>query len=710
MSNPCTIALSGSHRCGFDLGARNTDPCYQLRLRVYYAGAIGNNEIRNADLPKVGEFLKSMSEKIACRQGKSLKSLENIATKFCNTSTTAWIWEAVAIKCNVYFKDWFIMKPPAKFRLALAYDGITLMDISSKFETIKRYASFETTQPGSNSDFCYLDPFAENQWNYEEDYIGPNGVIKPSIHSLQTYQSLLDETGRGILILFDKLWFHSFVHYDASVPTSATSRYINIYDIVFQPVQIKRIDYLESLINRYRCNTTCYKQDVLAVPCYDEDGKPKTNDDFNDNEVYFKYVNHKGVQINITGKQIKDDALMDSFIDVKVTNPVPPPPPPPPPDCSKIIEELKNCQAQLKTTQDQLKTTQDQLTKAQADFKSANERLIQCNSDKKKLNDTIEFYKEAVAQLKITIANDVIKINTANARIASLNSDIENYKKKIDGLNNEITELKKKTTDCSDIEKKYKDLQEANTKNIELVTSLNKQIGKLQEDNKTLGDMLSIAKGFSDKYAILHNNLRKKNFDFTIETFLNNTAKQLFAKAYYVTVIETYNEHANDILTLNLPKIWDLMNIAGQNFGMPESRLIPWVNWVMLTASLFQTERLTPGAGFDSINIYDKFWSDEVTKGHVAFFKTIYSIYDPNNSPPRDPPSFKKYPNVIFWDWFNLNSLQKRYLQVQQSKGGGTQPDKEESTTSSTTSAEEDPEAQCKENEVIRFILWYAKQ
>lgn len=408
---------------------------------------------------------------------------------FCGASTSTYVWEAILVKLHFNFYDWHIMKPPFRLQLAFAGDGIGFVEVGNKgiYTRCTRWKQFI---PPQNSDYTWPDTERDNQWSRSELTIGPQGVIRSIINSSTDWISLLDETDRGIICLYDKLWLYSYLFYNYD--GKANLNYDISYEIILQPVKINRIDYLEHLIERTRCGNECFDQDVWEYPCISRTCVlPQEYVDGQDYEVFdfetLKTIKVKGSKLK---QKIKDNT--PSCIDVCVVSGGS--------DCSECEKKLSEC-TQENTN---LKLSMLDLQKINADLTARNVQLVTennalkdqvagLNNEVDKLNDqvtdledqvikgkgelikcnnSLTFFKEQNKKLydenaelehQVKEKNSEIfylqsDLRKANATIATQKTEIDSLNKKVTDLNTQIDSLNKQMTSLNDKINYYKTL------------------------------------------------------------------------------------------------------------------------------------------------------------------------------------------------------------------------------------------------------------
>ncbi|PRD18839.1 UNVERIFIED_CONTAM: hypothetical protein NCL1_59268 [Trichonephila clavipes] len=193
--------------------------------------------------------------------------------KRLRTSTTTWFWEVVAYKLVIQYKDWAYMESPFQFHFALSNDGIIFIEIIAvpdkptvqKINRCRRYWNF---QPPLQGDFCFPDYFSDSQYAISERTLGPRSGIRPQVATSNSYVACLDQEGRGIMCMYDKIFtgmMHNYITNNAD-----KSDYIDWFlELICYPVKVERMDYIEWVIGRQSCGTNvkCLKQTTNDFPC-----------------------------------------------------------------------------------------------------------------------------------------------------------------------------------------------------------------------------------------------------------------------------------------------------------------------------------------------------------------------------------------------------------------------------------------------------------
>lgn len=387
---------------------------------------------------------------------------------FCGQSTSTYIWEAVLVKLHFNFYDWHLMKPPFRLQLAFAGDGIGIVEVGDKgiYTRCTRYVQFI---PPQNADYTWPDTERDNQWSRSELTIGPQGVIRSVMNTSSDWISLLDETDRGILCLYDKLWFYSYLYftYDQKADPPPTLKYDISMEVILQPVKINRIDYLEHLIDRTRCGNECYDQNVYEYPCISKDCVlPK---DFEDETEYDIYDFRTDKTVKVKGKKLKQN-LKDGTpgcIDVCVVSGGGS-------DCSVCERNLEECRESNLNLKNQVTALQTQVTDLQKKLDEANKTIDAKNEEIKNLN--LQIVNLTTENNKLTESNKYL--TEENNRLETENDKLEteNSRLKIDvkNLNTKLTacqaDSRKKDKTISDLESEVAHLEQYNKELKEQVT------------------------------------------------------------------------------------------------------------------------------------------------------------------------------------------------------------------------------------------------
>lgn len=277
--------------------------------------------------------------------------------KWCRTSTTAWVWELVAIKLIEDLSAWAWAEPPYRFQLAFSHDGIVFLE-EGDLGKFYRCVKYEDFMPSSHMDWQMPDPFTDNQWTRDEMTIGPKNVVPPIINSSNSYIPTYDASGRGVVCFYDKLWFANGITYINSEGDKSYNYIDFSYELIFQPVQMQRMDYIEHLINRTRCgNNKCWPQpaSVVELECIG-DCYFKSADEYGDGDkIKLSGSHNKDGTIHafeVTGKQAKNRKEGKD-------------------PCFDVCTVGDNCCSKLKTALEELakvKKERDQFTKLYLNF------------------------------------------------------------------------------------------------------------------------------------------------------------------------------------------------------------------------------------------------------------------------------------------------------------------------------------------------------
>lgn len=384
---------------------------------VVYDAVYDVREIKNVDLPKVDEFFYEQNQ--TCNP-------KNTKTKYCSDATSTWVWECVGANIIPFWVDWHLMKGPFHAAHGLAGDGFVFIDYNGsptegggvKAELFRAYKSFT---PPANSDYTYTIPW-ENQYVMEEMTMGPIvGIRAVSFGSRFTILPL-DRDNRGILCLFNKLWIHNFFFYnfDADKATSLKKLAIFEMQLLFQPVKIKRMDYMQFLIERFRCNQdACIPQNVNWLPCLSPipyKSLDEVKDDDIIKEFKIKTVDGRSSRdIKITGKMWKEGKNLtdpgSNYIEVKVVSG-------PPPTCN--CDELKKEIDKLKQTISDLNYN---IAIKDRQINSLTKTLDTCMNSNKYLANAYKNVQEELAKAREFIKNQ----NEQNQQLKNTITSYENY-------------------------------------------------------------------------------------------------------------------------------------------------------------------------------------------------------------------------------------------------------------------------------------------
>lgn len=396
---------------------------------------------------------------------------------FCTKNDTAWVWEAVVVKQTIKFDDWYCMKPPFKWSIAFGYDGIFFYEEGPK-GVINRCKKNETFRPLEHGNFIHYDTMHENFWSLSETTSGPLGVIRPILNSSKDYFYILDTNKRGIICFYNKLWVSTQAYYiQTECDQTADRAYTVIYDVLFQPVQMQRFDYIEHLIGRTTCGTKCYDQDVTNLPCI----KDCLYDDLDkyDPTKIIDYPRGKK-----TAKEIKDRADKNEG------------------GCITVCSVCEDCTPYLNT-----------IIKLEEKIETLNYTIRQKDTQIAIITKNNEFLRNEVIELKAAI-NESIKIieglQTENESLKfqlnkcndTLITTLEAYNKCKNALlscNSKVNELTKNIIDLKSTieanERQIKDLYERINKKDREILELQ---GKIIKKDTEINSLNEIIKNYKD--------------------------------------------------------------------------------------------------------------------------------------------------------------------------------------------------------------------
>lgn len=202
---------------------------------------------------------------------------------------------------------------------ALGGDGIRIIEIGDD-DKLKRCLLYEDKGIPRESRYTNHDIFFKNQWSELVHSWGPNGTILPHSISSNTYKSLLDDEGIGIICPYDELWYSAY-WYARGAGTNYAHHFL---EVQFRPRQIRKTDLLEKMIKRNCCRPCDEPESVDELPCpescKDACGLKDTNK-VSDDEI-IKLPEGQ----TVTGKDYKmklDDRKSKFCLDVCVVNDLP---------------------------------------------------------------------------------------------------------------------------------------------------------------------------------------------------------------------------------------------------------------------------------------------------------------------------------------------------------------------------------------------------
>lgn len=375
---------------------------------------------------------------------------QKISSKnFCEASNSTYVWETVLVKVHFQFYDWHLMKPPFRLQLAFAGDGIGITEVGQKGQW-HRCTKYKSFQPPQNSDFTWPDYNRDNQWSRSEMSVGPQGVIRSVINASTEWISLLDDSKRGIVNLYNKIWTYCFLYYTYDASTEIKQTYDVGYEFIMQPVKINRIDYLTHLIERTRCGNECYDQDMYEYPCLSKDCiLPGVYEDEVEYEIFdfktLKTIKVKGKDLKKTlhdgtngcidvcvvgGQTCKCDCdkleaeiatltdqnkrLNQSIADLRKNNETLKE------EVKDLTQKLNGAEAALHRTQVELRDCLDDKEKLENDLKTANQNLTECQTklkeceEKCKERDSMDIKVILTKYLKMAITLTARKMETAS--------------------------------------------------------------------------------------------------------------------------------------------------------------------------------------------------------------------------------------------------------------------------------------------------------
>ena len=416
------------------------------------------------------------------------KSVSN--KKFCTTSTETYIWELVAYRMDLNYKDWAYMESPFQLRFALGADGIGFREFMPE-GNIKRCTKFKEFKPMSQGDWTMFDYQRENQFSRCEKSLGPRTPIRPMICESDAFNRVKDIDGYGIFCFYDKLYVSLFTNYVTN--NQDKSDYIDvIYDFMFVPRKVKRMDYMQHLISRVSCNPNpCIEQTLKELPCISITCHfPNNLDDKQPDDEILLFIKEDGK----TEKKFKVKDLLEkepvpkpcfNVCQDPVSNP-----------CTTCESELSICNNSLITCLDEVKNLRNlnlvlagKLSKAEDDLVKEKQLNATCKQD---LQNTIENLKTAIRRLddekklnkecQEELQKHKTNHNNLLSQIAGLEAEKRRNLGTIDSLTKENTNLNANILKLTD---EKKDLNDKLGKCQELTGSLRNEVKKYKEGYDT---------------------------------------------------------------------------------------------------------------------------------------------------------------------------------------------------------------------------------
>lgn len=246
-------AIQPNVRCGFQIGAANTEACNLMSIKYVLQRKSGDNlaYVQYQKLPSVEEWVN-----------RSRPCKDNTKKQFCEGNNVKWIWEAYCFKRFCRWKPYDKVIAPLYISYALGADGIAIIreGYSDTGKGICRERGWDDFHfPGEGS-FNSFNPYEENQYVAIMHSWGPQGSLMPYATSTDDWKSCIDTDGKGILCFFDEIYFGNYWFFqgkkEPNVPGVNDYFCTLMFEVRFRPRQIQNNDLLRIMIQR-QCSRPC---------------------------------------------------------------------------------------------------------------------------------------------------------------------------------------------------------------------------------------------------------------------------------------------------------------------------------------------------------------------------------------------------------------------------------------------------------------------
>lgn len=202
-------------------------------------------------------------EEWLARKDQCGKEVVKGGSRYCRSTTTAWVWEAFAYKVFERYDNYYLRTAPFCKSRFVSGDGLVMNEESSSKTIRVRYYTTQSMPEGIR--WQEPDIFMDNQFAETIKSDGPMGSILPTSNSTYKYRSLINSNELGIICFYDKLWFGNYWY-----SNGASEDWAMIwYEFHLRPRQISRTDLIMFLLKN-QCNRPCYKATALEYPCLPE--------------------------------------------------------------------------------------------------------------------------------------------------------------------------------------------------------------------------------------------------------------------------------------------------------------------------------------------------------------------------------------------------------------------------------------------------------